>query len=273
MGGVFGTVLTSLATTLEGRTQAFGIVLGAGRPESLGGDCLLRQRESLMTRFLGAVATWTSSSSLLWTTGVCFALLGRSGLTSIDFLGVCFSVGVQLGLSSRGFAFGVEGGFGEGAGLSTGVSGGSDDVAAAAAAAVSVPTGSGSGSTSCCHRLILSRTLAGLFMPIALAKSLPFMLVCLSVAPSLPGVPCFVGTAGWSASLGIESRNHWHWWWASRRSGVARRCVLGLGDRMVVRRGSASCLLWRQDVQSRASPQQLNRRRCGAEQRPRRVYG
>ena len=214
-GGVFGVVGfsssvagLSFLTIFEGRTQALGIVLGAGRALSFGGDCLLRQCESLMTRFFGAVAVSKSSSRTLWATGVFFALLGRSGLASTDFFGVCF--GVQSGFSSNGFALGVACGFGEGAGLLTLLLLLLSDADAPGFAA---PTTSGS--TSCCHLLILSRTLAGLFMPIAFAKSFPFMLVCLSVAPVfLPGVPFFFNAAVSSASLGsgeagIESCGHW----------------------------------------------------------------
>ena len=96
----------------EGRTQAFGIVFGRGRPAaSFGGDCLARQCESLMTRFLGAVAVSRSSSSSLWGTGVFFALPGRSGLAPTDFPRSC--TGFQLGLSSWGFVFGVVSGLGE----------------------------------------------------------------------------------------------------------------------------------------------------------------
>jgi hypothetical protein len=61
----------------------------------------------------------------------------------------------------------------------------------------------------------LSRTLAGLLMPMALAKSLPSMAACLSVAPIfLPGVPFLFCPAVFSGSLGrgeagIESQCHW----------------------------------------------------------------
>lgn len=215
-----------LGMILEGRTQAFGIVFGCGRPAaSFGGDCLARQCESLMTRFLGAVAVRRSSSSSLWGTGVFFALPGRSGLAPTDFPRSC--VGFQLGLSSWGLDFGVVGGLGEAAGLVEG---------SGADAPVS-PLLAASGSTSCCQRFILSRTLAGLLMPMALAKSLPSMAACLSVAPIfLPGVPFLFCPAVCSGSLGrgeagIESQCHWSSGQASRgRSGFrwADPCVLVL---------------------------------------------
>ena len=208
----------------EGRTQAFGIVFGSGRPAaSFGGDCLARQCESLMTRFLGAVAVSKSSSSSLCGTGVFFALLGRSGLAPTDFPRSC--TGFQLGLSSRGFDLGVMDGLGEAASLV--------EVSGADAPASSLLATSGS--TSCCQRFILSRTLAGLLMPMALAKSLPSMAACLSVAPIfLPGVPFLFCPAVFSGSLGrgdagIESQCHWSCGQASRgRSGCrcANPCVL-----------------------------------------------
>lgn len=218
--------LASLTTGLsflmifEGRTQALGIVLGGGRPVSFGGDCFWRQCESLMTRFLGAVAVSTSSSSGLWATGVLTALWGRSGLLSTDFLAVC--EGFQLGLSSSGLFWGVVGGLGEAV---AGSGGGVD--AAEAVEAVDAP--GVAGSTSTCHRLILSRTLAGLFMPMAFAKSFPFIvLVVLSGAPLVcwPALPFFFCPAGVSGSVGsgeagIESRSHWSW-----RGRGRRRCVL-----------------------------------------------
>lgn len=192
----------ALGTILVGRTQALGIVLGAGRALSFGGDCLLRQRESLTTRFLGVVAASTSSSRTLCTmgaTGVFLGLVERSRAASTDLL--CVWAGFQFGLlSSVAFVLGVVGGLGEGG---AGFGGLSEDAPATA-----------SGSTSCCQRLILSFTLAGLLMPIAFAKSGPFMLL---VAPSLapfflPGGP-FLCAAGVSGSLGsgetIKSRRHW----------------------------------------------------------------
>jgi hypothetical protein len=224
----------SFFTILEGRTQALGMVFGAGRALSLGGDVLLRQWESLMTRFLGAVATRTSSSSLLCATGagVFCGLVDRAGLTSTDFRGVW--AGFQLGLSSvRGLALGVVGGFGEegegegaaaaGRSAGAGAGGGVGVVVVAEAGLGLVSDAPGlSGSTSCCQRLILSRTLAGLLMPIAFAKSGPFMLVGLSGAPFFlwPGVP-FLCPGGFSASLGsgetMRSRRHWDCGWGCRR--------------------------------------------------------
>ena len=95
-----------LGMIFEGRTQALGIVLGWGRPVfSLGRSCLLRQWESLMTRFLGAVAVRRSSSSSLWGMGVFFAEPGRSGLAPTDLPRSW--AGFQFGLSSSGFALGV----------------------------------------------------------------------------------------------------------------------------------------------------------------------
>jgi hypothetical protein len=202
-GALISSLLSCLSflTILEGRTQALGIVFGAGRALSFGGDCLLRQCESLMTRFLGAVATRTSSSSLLCATAVFLGLVDRSGLTSTDFLGVC--AGFQFGLSSMGFVFGVVG-FGEGA---DGVAGAVFGLCIADGPAFSAP-GAASGSTSCCHRLILSFTLAGLLMPIAFAKSGPFMFVWPSLAPFfLPGVPfLFSGSTGSGETM--RSRRH-----------------------------------------------------------------
>jgi len=211
LAGFFGMIL-------EGRTQALGIVLGCGRPAaSFGGDILARQCESLMTRFLGAVAVSRSSSSSLWGTGVFFALPGRSGLAPTDFPRSC--VGFQLGLSSCAFDLGVVAGLGEAAGLV--------DVSEADAPAPSLLAASGS--TSCCQRFILSRTLAGLLMPMALAKSLPSMAACLSVAPIfLPGVPFLCCPAVLSGSLGrgeagIESQCHWSCGQTSRGRGGLRR--------------------------------------------------
>lgn len=201
-GGLMSSLLScrSFFTILEGRTQALGMVLGGGRAVSFGGDCLLRQRESLTTRFLGAVATRTSSSSL-FATGVFLGLVDRSGLTSADFLGVC--AGFQLGLSSMGFTLGVIG-FGESA---EGVAGAVFGLSVADRPAFSAPPAA-SGSTSCCHRLILSLTLAGLLMPIAFAKSGPFMFVWPSWAPFfLPGVPfLFSGSVGSGETM--RSRRH-----------------------------------------------------------------
>src|SRR5690242_12888263 len=87
----------------EGRTQALGMTLGAGREASFGGDVFARQCESLTTRFLGATALWTSSSSSLCARAF-FAPSDRSGLRSADFVGVW--AGFQLGLSARGFVAG-----------------------------------------------------------------------------------------------------------------------------------------------------------------------
>ena len=211
----------SFLITREGRTQALGMVLGAGRAVSLGGDSFWRQCESLMTRFLGAVAVSRSSSRGLCVTGAFFALSGRSGLASIDFFAAC--AGFQLGLSSIGFVLGVVGGCGAdkagGGGVVLGTScdvdAGADLVVFSDAPALSALVVSGS--TSCCQRLILSRTLAGLLMPMALPKSAPFMLLSAAGAPFfLPGVPFFLTPAGGSGSLGsgeagIESRGHWSW--------------------------------------------------------------
>lgn len=95
-----------LGMIFEGRTQALAMIFGWGRPAaSLGAGCLLRQCESLMTRFLGAVAVRTSSSSSLWGMGVFFPLPGRSGLAPTDLPRSC--EGFQFGLSSRVFALGV----------------------------------------------------------------------------------------------------------------------------------------------------------------------
>lgn len=158
--------LSALRTA--GRTQAVGSAFGdvvLVASFSFAGDAfLLRQCESLTTRFLGAVATCTSSSSLLCTGGffALFALFGRSGGFSADFDGVC--VGFGLDLSPSGFALGVEGGFGDGAGLSSLSGGGTTSFSAP-----------GSASSSSCHFLILSFTLAGLSILMALPKSAPFI--------------------------------------------------------------------------------------------------
>jgi hypothetical protein len=155
--------LSALRAAGRGRTQAvgsgFGEVFLFG---SFWGD-LLRQCESLMTRFLGAVATCTSSSILLCTGG-CFALLGRSGKTASTILGIGVAAGFGLGLSSTGRAFGVEGSLGEGAAFAS--------LSDAEHTALSAPA---SASSSSCHFLILSLTLAGRSIPIAFPKSLPFI--------------------------------------------------------------------------------------------------
>jgi hypothetical protein len=151
--------------------------------------------------------------------GVFFALLlllGRSGLAPKDFL--AWWVGFQFGLSSMGRALGVEGAD-LGAGL--GASGG-DAPASSASASASAGSLAASGSTALCQRFILSRTLAGLLMPIAFAKPLPSKAFCLSVAPIfLPAVPFLFCPAEFSGSLGageagIESRGHWSWRQASQ---------------------------------------------------------
>ena len=170
-----------------GRTQAVGSGFGEGRVvASLGGDFLLRQCESLTTRFLGAVAICTSSSSSL-RTGAFFALLGVTGALSIDFVGTC--EGRRSGFSSSGFVLGVDGSLGEDtdgrdAGAGAGAGAGADTAAGfwspsdTDSTAFSAPASSSW--TSACHFRILSRTLAGLLMPMALPKSAPFMGACLS---------------------------------------------------------------------------------------------
>jgi hypothetical protein len=157
----------SKALRAAGRTQAVGSCLGdvffVGLVGFLGGELLLRQCESLTTRFLGAVATSTSSSRGLWAGGGFFELFGRSGVASADLGGA--TAGFGLGLSWGAFSCGVEGGLGDGGGLDCA---GSEATSGAA---------SGSALRSTCHFLILSFTLAGLSIPIALPKSAPFIVV------------------------------------------------------------------------------------------------
>jgi hypothetical protein len=180
----------------EGRTHALGMVLGAGRVVSFCGDVFARQCESLTTRFLGATALCTSSSSSFFSG---FASSGRSGLRSVDLLSAW--AGFQFGLSVILGVVGCDLGFDLGAtGLGSASRSTPSPPSSAPAMAASAPP-------SCCQRLILSRTLAGLLMPMAFAKSLPFM-------PSpffLLDDAFFFGLAASSAAAGMGKAPGGHW--------------------------------------------------------------